>query len=145
MFWWYDTLSCHVLLACFLAPDNLPPPHELSDREPHLAVIWPDHDREAHGYRLHTHSLCTESAYDIDTLSQLEWAVFRPWKATLLSVIKVVLSRLWTPVKAHHCCSCWQFKVKQQHKKQWKLIQHSKTPLPHSWQIYQLVVLCIFS
>lgn len=29
---------------------------ELSDRESRLAVIWPDHDREAHGCGLHTHS-----------------------------------------------------------------------------------------
>lgn len=56
MLWWYDTLS-----PCFQVRVSWPQTilhlcFEPRDRETRLAVIWRDHDREAHGCGLHTHS-----------------------------------------------------------------------------------------
>lgn len=110
--WCYDdmTLSLAVFSStCFLAPDN-PAPLLRAEWQRvssgcHLAWPWQRSTWLQAAYTF----LCGESAYDIDTLSQLEWAVFRPWKPMLLSVTGVVLRWLWIPVKTHHCCSFWQF------------------------------------
>lgn len=57
MFWWYDTLSRHVFKCVFLGPRQSPTfAVSWYDRGSSLAVICPDHDREAHGCELHTHS-----------------------------------------------------------------------------------------
>lgn len=130
--------------TCFLAPDN-PPPLLWAEWQRvssgcHLAWPW----QRSTWLRAAYTFLFGKSAYDIDTLSQLEWAVFRPWKPMLLS------NRSGCEVALNTCQVASLFLMAILTKAANTRDTREAHPahldlLPPNWQTHQLVFLYILS
>lgn len=124
MFWWYDTLASWPQTILHLA---LRAEWQRVPSGCHLAWPWQRNIWLQAAYTFLCFELCL--CYDIDTLSRLEWAVFRPWKPTLLSVTEVVFEVALNTCQHTSLLFLLAILTKAAAQEtQWRHIQPSKTP-----------------